>query len=246
MNTKGVDVSAWQEGLDIKSIKDNGYSFAILRGGFTHIGDGVTLEKDMCFEDFYNRAKEVDLPVGCYWYSCANTYEKGKAEAEYMYEHCLKGKKFEYPIYIDVEESQYQEGNYDGVTAAIQGFGDTLESKGYYVGIYASLSRFNTWFNGHKLWYTKWIACWSDEKPTTDYPDFGMWQNSSNGNVDGFRIDTDYAYLDFPSEIKRQGLNGYTKEPEPTPTPEPTPEPEKKPYKTFLVKVYEVENDYIK
>lgn len=245
MSTKGVDVSAWQEGLDIKSIKDNGYSFAILRGGFTHTGDGTSLEKDMCFNDFYNRAKEVDLPVGCYWYSCANTYEKGVKEANFLYENCLKGRKFEYPIYIDVEEAKHQEGNFEGVTNAIKGFCETLENKGFYVGIYASLSRFGNWFDSN-LPYTKWVACWSNEKPNTDLPLFEMWQNSNNGNIDGFRIDTDFAYFDFPNEIKRQCLNGYTKEPEPTPEPTPIPEPEKKPYKTFLVKVYEVENDDIK
>ena len=243
MNLKGVDISEWQSGLNLQDLINNGYNYAILRAGFTHTGDGESKSVDARFEDFYNQAKALKIPVGAYWYSCANTYEKGKAEGEYMYEYCLKGKQFEYPIYIDVEESQYQAGNYDGVTSAIQGFGDALESKGYYVGIYASLSRFDTWFNGHKLWYTKWIACWSDEKPQTDYPDFGMWQNSSEGYIGDIRIDTDYCYVDFPTEIISKGLNGFPKE-EPKPEPTPTPEPEK-PYKTFLVKVYEVdEKDY--
>ena len=243
MNTKGVDISEWQEGIDILSIKNNGYNYAILRAGFTYTSDGVSKNKDACFEDFYNRAKEIDFPVGAYWYSCANTYEKGVEEAQYMYENCLKGKKFEYPIYIDVEEAQYQAGNWDGMNDAITGFCKTLEDLNYSVGIYASLSRFVSWFDAN-LPYTKWIACWDAEKPNTDLPYFDMWQNSSNGVIDGFTIDTDYCYIDFPTIIKEAGRNGYNK-PVPEPEPIPTPEPEPKPYKTFLVKVYEVdEKDY--
>ena len=54
-----------------------------------------------------------------------------------MYENCLKGKQFEFPIYIDVEDTHHQVNNKRGVTDAIIGFCEYLENLGYYVGIYA-------------------------------------------------------------------------------------------------------------
>ena len=227
MELKGIDISTWQEGFKIINAINKGYSYAILRAGFTGTKDGINKNKDDQFENFYKQAKDLKFPVGAYWYSCANTYEKGKAEAEYMYNNCLKGKQFEYPIYIDVEEAQYQAGNYDGVTAAIKGFCETLEKLGYFVGIYASLSRFGNWFDKN-LPYTQWVACWSTYKPSTDLPYFDMWQNSSSNYIYDCRVDTDFVYRDFPTIIKEWGLNGY-KKPEPTPTPEPQPEPEPEP-----------------
>ena len=38
-----------------------------------------------------------------------------------------------------------------------------------------------------------------------------MWQNSSSGYISGMRVDTDYAYVDYPKYIKAKGLNGYPK-----------------------------------
>ena len=43
-----------------------------------------------------------------------------------------------------------------------------------------------------------------------------MWQNSSSGYIGGYRLDTDIAYLDFPTIMQTKGLNGYSKEETPT------------------------------
>ena len=102
MERKGLDISSYQKGINFDEIKSK-VDFLILRAGFTGWGgDGTNKNKDSCFEDFYSKSKARGIPVGAYWYSCANTYEKGKAEAEYLYNNCLKGKQFEYPIYMDV------------------------------------------------------------------------------------------------------------------------------------------------
>ena len=44
-----------------------------------------------------------------------------------MYENCLKNKQFEYPIYIDVEDTHHQSKTKNGTTEAIIGFCETLE-----------------------------------------------------------------------------------------------------------------------
>ena len=210
MEKRGLDISSYQKGISFDAIK-NSVEFLILRAGFTGWGTGVSYNKDSCFENFYSQAKSRGIPVGAYWYSCANTYQKGVNEANYMYNNCLKGKQFEYPIYIDVEDTHHQVNNKVGVTEAIKGFCETLEAKGYYVGIYASdISGFKDKMNiGELNSYDKWVARYGS---TPKYvPSYGIWQSSSSGKINGYsgNLDTDVAYKDYPSIIKSQGLNGY-------------------------------------
>ena len=207
---KGMDISQWQKGLKISDIKNAGYEFVILRGGYTGYGYDRTKNKDTLFETFYKEAKELDFPVGCYWYSCANTKQGGIDEANFLYENCLVGKQFEFPIYIDVEDTHWQNDDKDGVTDAIIGFCETLEDKGYYSGVYASLSWFKNKIDTSRLsLYTKWVAAWSDTQPTFVWTAFGIWQNSNNGLIEGMKVDTDYCFVDFPYIIKQAGLNGF-------------------------------------
>ena len=214
MSIKGIDISAYQRGMKLS--KNNGYDFVILRAGFTGYGTGVSLNKDNCFEDFYKQCKNNNIPVGVYWYSCANTYQKGVNEANYLYNNCLKGKQFEYPIYIDVEDTHHQLKSKTGTTDAIIGFCETLENKGYYVGIYANTDWFKNHIDTSKLKaYDKWIAQWSKNQPT--FMDYGLWQNSDSGKISGYRIDTDLSFKDYPSIIKSCGLNGYSKSNQNTP-----------------------------
>lgn len=212
MERKGLDISAYQKGINFNNL--NGVEFLILRAGFTgYGGTGTNKNKDSQFESFYSSAKARGIPVGAYWYSCANTYEKGRAEAEYMYENCLKGKQFEYPIYIDVEENRWQRVGKSIMNQAIKGFCEYLEAKGYYVGIYASTYWFNTYIDTANLkQYDKWLANWTSKKPSFKYGDFGLWQNSSSGKVAGYTVDTNIAYKDYPSIMKQYGLNGYSKQ----------------------------------
>lgn len=223
MERKGLDISSYQKGINFDEIKSK-VDFLILRAGFTGWGgDGTNKNKDSCFEDFYNKSKAREIPVGAYWYSCANTYEKGKAEAEYLYNNCLKGKQFEYPIYMDVEEDRHQQVGKSRMADAIKGFCEYLENKGYYVGIYANSNYFNNFIDTAKLsMYDKWLAVWTSNKPSFKYGDYGLWQNSSSGYISGMRVDTDYAYKDYPTIIKKAGLNGYSKGTPETPKVEPT------------------------
>ena len=223
MERKGLDISSYQKGINFDEIKSK-VDFLILRAGFTGWGgDGTNKNKDSCFEDFYSKSKVRGIPVGAYWYSCANTYEKGKAEAEYLYNNCLKGKQFEYPIYMDVEEDRHQQVGKARIADAIKGFCEYLENKGYYVGIYANSNYFNNFIDTAKLsMYDKWLAVWTSNKPSFKYGDYGLWQNSSSGYISGMRVDTDYAYKDYPSIIKNAGLNGYSKGTPETPKVEPT------------------------
>lgn len=235
----GIDISTYQRGINLSKAKSEGVGFAILRAGFTGYGTGVSKNKDSQFETFYNQCKSLGIPVGAYWFSCATSYDKGRAEAEYMYNNCLKGKQFEYPIYIDVEDSHWQaKAGKNAVTQAIKGFCEYLEAKGYYVGIYANSNWFNNYINTAELTrYDKWLANWSTAKPNS--PEAGLWQFGGETNrirsnkVAGYTVDQNYAYKDFPAIMKSKGLNGFnangTVQPQPsapstpsTPVPQPS------------------------
>ena len=204
---QGIDISSYEKGLKLK----NDINFVILRAGFTGWGgDGTNKYIDETFEDFYKQCKDLNLPVGCYWFSCANTYEKGKSEGEYLYNNCLKGKQFEYPIYIDVEDTHHQKNNKRGVTDAIKGFCEFLENKGYYVGIYGSdISTFQEMIYIDELKnYDKWVARYgSKPKYVKDYQ---MWQYSSEGSYNGYTVDLNVCNYNYPKIIKNAKLNGFT------------------------------------
>ena len=209
---KGVDISKYQAKLTIAQIKEAGYDFAILRGGYST--NGIIRKKmiDKSFEKFYSQAKEIGFPVGCYWYSTAKAMAEGKAEAQFFYKNCLQGKQFEMPIYIDVEDGNWQSHDKKGVTDAIIAFCDYLEDRGYYAGVYASLSWFNSKIDVSRLKdYTKWVAKWvmnANSKPTVPFSAFDLWQYSDNGRIAGYTVDVDQAYINFPEIIKKAKKNG--------------------------------------
>lgn len=210
MKYNGLDLSSYQKGINFDIIQKNGIDFIILRGGYTGWGTGKSYYKDSCFDDFYFECKKRKIPVGVYWYSCANSYELGKAEAQFLYNKCLKGKFFEYPIYIDVEDSHHQLKSKQGTTNAICGFCETLEKLGFYAGVYANRNWFTNYIYLNQIkQFDKWIAVWGKDKPTFTF--FGVWQNSDTGRIGGKRVDTDIAYINYPEIIKNKGLNGYGK-----------------------------------
>ena len=216
---KGIDISKYQAGIDLNNIKNNGYDFVIIRAGYTGWGDGESKAIDPSFEDSYKRAKAAGLGVGAYYFTIATSYQEGVDEANWLYNNCLKGKQFDYPIYIDVEDDtggkQYlRKAGKDATTQGIKGFCEAMEKLGYYVGIYASdISGFKDMMNIDELKdYDKWVARYG-KKPeyVTEY---GMWQTTSSGKVSGYNgnLDLNEAYKDYPNIIKSNGLNGYSKD----------------------------------
>ena len=130
MKKLGIDISKWQKNIDLDEVKKAGVEFVILRGAYS-------TSKDVCFDDFYKKYKAKKIPVGVYHYSMATTITEAKKEADAMVK-ILKGKKFEYPIYLDVEDKVQKALGKDKLTSIIQKYCDTLEKAGYYVGIYST------------------------------------------------------------------------------------------------------------
>lgn len=207
-----IDISTHQKAknIDYDQLAQN-ISAAILRVGYTGWGTGDFYDEDEQFKIHYEELKKRGIPVGAYWYSCANTPEKGKAEAEYMI-NIMKGMQFEYPVYWDVEDPTHQAtASKEELTNAGISFLDTLEKSGYYVGIYASSSWFRERLDMNRLnRYDQWVAHYGVDEPNWS-GDYGMWQYTDREYLPGYkgRLDANEVYKDYPSIIKNAGLNGY-------------------------------------
>ena len=208
MQKLGIDISKWQKGFNFDKAKKEGVEFIILRGAYS-------TKKDVCFEDFYKKCKKKGIPVGVYHYTMARTVEQAKKEAELMLS-ILKGKQFEYPIYLDVEDASQRKLGKKLLTSIIKTYCDTLEKAGYYVGIYSTYLYLRDYTNIKELEsYDKWIAQWA--KKNTCPIEYGMWQFGGETNklrstkIAGVTCDQNYCYNDYPDIIKKAGLNGFHK-----------------------------------
>ena len=202
MNYKGIDVSYAQGQIDWAKVK-NEVDFAIIRIGF--IG-----KKDKWYETNYKQAKANGIALGGYFYSYAQTIEDARREA-YECIGFIKGKKFEYPIWYDLEEARTRKQGKRVISAIAQTFCDILEQNGYFAGIYSNKAWLSNYYNKSVLdRYDVWIAQYNN-KVTWDGK-YGIWQYSSKGKVDGIKgnVDMDVSYKDYPAIIKANKLNGYT------------------------------------
>lgn len=206
MKKLGIDISKHQGDINLAALKDK-VEFVIIRAGYSN-------SIDPKFERNYNLCKELGIPVGTYWYSYALNVDAAKKEAN-TFLNVLKGKQFEYPVYLDMEDAdgwkKKHDYNFDNSKAISEAFCSIVEGAGYYTGIYASKSWFDTYLKGLDR-YNKWIAHWSNVS-YEDKSGVGMHQYTSKLKLNGYsgNLDGDYAHTDFPTIIKSGGLNGYGK-----------------------------------
>lgn len=203
----GIDVSKWQGDIDWQKVRKAGVQFAMLRDGFGRYAG----QADETFEKNYQNAKAAGLFVGAYHYSYAKNVQQARAEAEYCLS-LLKGKVFDFPICYDVEDETQKSLTKDEISDIVSAFCETLEKAGYYVSVYMNLSWLNTKVREDIFQkYDIWLAHWTEN--TTFARPYGLWQYTSSGTTDGIagRVDKDYAYKNYPSIMKSNGLNGYKK-----------------------------------
>lgn len=204
--SKGIDVSKHQGVIDWQKIKNSGVDFAILRAGYGKYDS----QKDERFEENYSNAKSVGVKLGAYHYSYAKSVDDAKKEAE-IFLKWISGKQFEYPVAFDVEEKSQADKGKQFVSDIIRDFCETVEKAGYYVCVYANKYWLDNYVDDDcKRKYDTWLAQWADK--ATYSGNYGIWQYSSQGNIDGIsgRVDLDESYKDYPSIIKSNGLNGFS------------------------------------
>lgn len=201
--SKGLDVSAWNTGLNYKAIKKAGYDFLMVRLG---LGTKVDEEADTHIKG----ARAAGLKIGGYWF----LYAVDQLSALDNARACLKSLKkyegyFEYPIALDFEEDSIRYcSKYGGstgknnLTIMCKSFLNAVEKEGYYVSIYADLSNLDRLYGSITQRYDLWLAQWGVKAPSISC---GMWQYSDTGS--DFKLDHNIAYYDYPKVIMGAGLN---------------------------------------
>lgn len=224
---KGIDVSYCQNEVDWDAAKASGLvNFAILRAGYGR----ETSQVDTQFERNYAACKRLGIPCGAYWFSYAMSADEAKCEAQ-VFLQTIKGKSFEYPVYMDLELAKQFALGKAACSAIVDAFLSVLEQSGYYAGLYCSTYYLDNYLSDSiKSRYTVWCAQYAS-KCTYQNP-YGIWQYNVAGNeeydiigqksIPGIvgECDMDYCYTDYPSVIKAAGLNGFAKNA--TTTPEDT------------------------
>ena len=210
MSKKGLDVSAWNTGLDYKAIKKAGYDFLMIRLGYGE-------KEDQEAAAHIKGARAAGLKIGAYWFLYAADQLGALANAKACLKVLDKYKGyFEYPIALDFEGDSirycYKEGgstSKSNLTLMCRSFLEAVESAGYYVSIYANPSDLDRLYSSITQRYDLWLAQWGVKAPSISC---GMWQYSDSGS--DFKLDHNVTYYDYPKVIRGACLNHLGAEPE--------------------------------
>lgn len=207
--TFGIDVSRWQGAFPWERAKSEGVKFAIVKCGGADDG----LYKDSQFERNCKASDAAGIRIGAYFFGNANTVQEAKKEAEYCLS-IIKGHRFSYPIYYDVEAARMNIGK-NALDNIISAFCDVIKKAGYLAGFYMNYNWYMNYCNGAQLAkkYELWIASWSVSCPVSGAK---MWQFGGSTNmlrstqICGMTVDQNYCFFDYGAYVRKEGLNGFT------------------------------------
>lgn len=200
--------------------------FAILRAGYSARHGKGGLWADSEFLNNVAGCEANGVPMGVYFYCYDQSPEAARITTQHVV-NLLKGHKWDYPIYYDVEYEPYNKtcGKAQN-TAIIKAALEVLESAGYYAAVYCSRDFFLNYTNlsgltGADKWEAAYVS--SDTAAINN----GLWQYSSKNalGIAGFgsSLDCDVSYKNYPAIMRSAGLNGYTKQAAETPAEDPAP-----------------------
>ncbi len=219
----GVDLSKWSEDVDFEELKRLGVDYVILRVG-------SNTNKDPKFEEYYSAARKAGLDIGAYFFTYAESVADARADAQRV-ANWLKGKKFEYPIFYDIEDDKsnaYYPSTFsrDLITNICHTFITEMVEDGYYPGLYTNNKFLYECFSYERVlclydvWYARYASDGVDpdefcREHITEYSRiYSMWQYTGSvyefggGAVSG-ACELNYSFKNYPAIMKKYGLNGY-------------------------------------
>ena len=207
----GIDISVHNGYVDFAKVAGAGYDFVMIRDGY---GDLLSYpsQKDQRFEENYTRAALADRHVGAYHYLYATDAAGARREAEGFLAN-LKGKRFDMPIALDIEESRQYNLTNAAVESIVKAFMDVCENAGYYCVLYSYQAFLTAKMSAEfRANYDIWVANTTGYAPSIAY---GIWQYSFTGSVPGCSgaVDLNRTERDYPKMIIGGGFNGYAKTP---------------------------------
>lgn len=198
---KGIDVSSYQGTIDWKKVANDGIDFVMIR---TVTGSSSSTDRDERFVDNYDGARNNGIKVGAYRYSYATSRTKAREEAENVIK-ALNGRKLDYPIVMDMEDSSILNGTDSNARRSeiILAFKEVVEDAGYKFALYANTTWLNSYLDMDALKDVDiWVARWRDLNSGHGYTGKGnvvMWQYSSSGTVNGIsgKVDLNVSYKEY-------------------------------------------------
>lgn len=207
---KGIDVSYHQGTIDFDALaKSKEIDYIIPRIGWYKESQKV-LVVDAQFERNYKEARAKKIPVGAYIYSYATSVAEAQREADAVVEYLQKTnqKKFELPIFYDIEHSSQQSLGKQVTAQMAITFCETLKKAGYSVGVYSYEYFFKDSLDLTMLPedYSIWIANYNYSKSGNMPEDIykfsknnDIWQYTSEGKVTGISgfVDRSVSYTKY-------------------------------------------------
>lgn len=188
----GIDVSAWQDDIDWKKVKNDGVEFAMIRIGFGHTNSGE-IKLDNWYKNNIKKAKEQGIKVGLYFYSYASSIKEVQEQTKWILD-TLDHEPLDLPIAFDWEDW----GDFNSYKVSFKKLNDIaktfisdIEKEGYTGMLYGSAYYLNRiWDNYDKTWLAYYTDNNDYEKP------FMMWQLTSTAEVNGIEgsVDVDILY----------------------------------------------------
>lgn len=184
----GIDVSEWNTDIQWDKVKQDGYSFAIIRAGF-----GVDGTEDSRLYEHVQGAKEAGFKIGVYYYSHATTPDEAIKEAD-AFISFLEPFEWDYPVFYDIETDRQDHLDRDELTEIVQSFLERVSEAGYQAGLYAPKYWLEQRLNVAELEdYAIWVANYTEQLEYQGKVD--LWQYSKNGKIDGIAGDVDIDIL---------------------------------------------------
>lgn len=190
---KGIDLSCFNSKVDFNALKNDGFSYVIIRAGF---GNHIS-QKDSMFETHIKGAIDAGLGIGIYYFSYAVDTADAKKEAEICNKIISKYRKYiTHGVYFDYEDDSisyatrnYYTVNKKNVTNITAAFCSEIERYGYVAGVYQNRSYTEQYLDLSKLSdYLFWYAA----PETNTFPfDMDMWQYTFTAHPKGTQGDTD-------------------------------------------------------
>lgn len=208
---KGIDISHYQNGLDMQSIRDAGFDFAILK-----ISEGDRLADDSA-PAFYMRAREAGIPTGGYCYSHAASPEQARAEARFMIDR-LRGFPMPLGLYMDVEEARQLALPEKELLETALAFCGEVRAAGYIPGLYGS--EYSLWARLDPTRLDDDVLIWVAHYGKEPELPCDLWQSSDRGAVAGYAgfVDVDEARS---TRFRKLAESGYAPLPSSAAKPDP-------------------------
>lgn len=218
MPTKAIDVSYAQGVINWGKVKAAGITQAIIRATASY-PHGTASGVDKRFKSNIEGALAAGIDCGVYHYCYALSVEEAKLEANHFI-NTIKPYKLTLPVVLDFEDNTQTKLSPAVKADICDAFLQIVQSAGYYAMLYSMASWLKSDLSDARLSkYDKWVAHVGTPKPAYS-GNYGIWQFSWEGKVDGISgdVDMNYVYRDYPTIIKNAGLNGWAGQDKPTTT----------------------------